>query len=266
MRSQLITSAFEATGISPLNPQRILDRFDRSTPSNQGTPDSDSSGLSASNWRKIDRRIRTLVDQHDVIETQKLRSAVHHISIQNQLLTEENKGLRDALITKKRRSKRGRPLPLDRSDSDHGGATFWSPRSVQRARDRQHQIDQEKEQKQRQKADQIETQRANQLLKARLLEERRVKRAADREVARQRRADEAKQKHLNQIARRARQQHQKALRIARSARQVPSTPRKQQKKRINTPSRAVEVVEVASPASTLSTRRGRLIRTPGRYQ
>ena len=206
------------------------------------------------------------MDQYDDRETRKLRSAVHHISIQNQLLKEENKGLRDALVTKKRRSKRGRPLPLDGSDSDHAGAMFWSPHSVQRARDRQHQIDQEKEQKQRQKADQIETRRANQLLKARLLEERRAKRAADREVAAQRRADEAKQKHLNQIARKARQQHQKALKIAQSARQVPSTPRKQQKKRINTPSRAVEVVEAASPVLTPSTRRGRQIRTPSRYR
>ncbi|KAF1978840.1 hypothetical protein BU23DRAFT_404471, partial [Bimuria novae-zelandiae CBS 107.79] len=31
MRPQLILSAFEATGIWPLNPQRILDRFHQST-------------------------------------------------------------------------------------------------------------------------------------------------------------------------------------------------------------------------------------------
>jgi hypothetical protein len=122
MRPQLILSAFEATGLSPLNPQRILDRFDRSTPSNRYTPDSDSSGLSASNWRKINRRLRSLEDQFDTTVVQQLSYTIYHISIQKQLLEEENKGLREALITKKRRSKRGRPLPLDQSDSNHGGA------------------------------------------------------------------------------------------------------------------------------------------------
>ena len=113
MRPQLILSAFEATGLSPLNPQRILDRFDRSTPSDRYTPDSDSSGLSALNWRKINRRLRSLEDQFDTTVVQQLSHTIHHISIQKQLLEEENKGLREALITKKRRSKRGRPLPLN---------------------------------------------------------------------------------------------------------------------------------------------------------
>jgi hypothetical protein len=188
MRSQLILSAFEATGISPLNPQRILDRFDRSTPSDRNTPDSDSSGLSASNWRKIDRRLKSLVDQRDNTIAQQLSQTIHHISITNQLLQEENKGLREALTTKKRKAKRGRPLPLDRSDSYHGGAVIWSPRSVQRARDRQQQLDQEKEQKQRQKAIQTEARKASQLLKARLAKERSIARVAAREAAAQRRA------------------------------------------------------------------------------
>lgn len=266
MRSPLILSAFEATGISPLNPQRILDRFNQSTPSNQSISDSDSSELSVSNWRKINRRLRSLEDQFDTTVVQQLSHTIHHISIQNQLLKEEIKGLQDALITKKRRSKRGRPLPLNQSDSDHGGAKFWSPHKVQRARDLQHQIDQDKKQKKRQKADQIEARRASQLLKARLLEERRVKRAADREACRRQKADAAAQRRLDQQARRAQKQHQRSIRIARSAPKMPSTPRKKIIRRAKAPSGAVEVVEAASPASTLSTRRGRQIRTPSRYR
>lgn len=76
---------------------------------------------------------------------QQLSYTIHHISIQKQLLEEENKGLREALTTKKRRSRKGRPLPPDRSDSYYGGAVIWSPRSVQRARERQQQLDQDKE-------------------------------------------------------------------------------------------------------------------------
>ncbi|KAF1978838.1 hypothetical protein BU23DRAFT_563725 [Bimuria novae-zelandiae CBS 107.79] len=160
---------------------RILDRFDQSTPADRGTPDSDNSGLSASNWRKIDRRLRALVDIRVNTEAQKLSSAIHHISIQNQLLRTENKGLREALVTKKRRSKKGRPLPLDRSNSPHGEAQFWSPHNVQRARDLQQQKDAEEAENQRQKADRAEARKANQQLKARLAEERRATRTANRE-------------------------------------------------------------------------------------
>ncbi|KAL5400462.1 hypothetical protein PMIN04_013195, partial [Paraphaeosphaeria minitans] len=112
------------------------------------------------------------------------------------LLEEENKHLQEALVTKKRRSTRGRPLPLNWRDSYHRGAVFWSPRSVQRARDRQHQDDLDKERKQREKADQMEARRASQQLKARLLHERRVARSTARARARQR-ADEAIQKRLD---------------------------------------------------------------------
>ncbi|OAF98483.1 uncharacterized protein CC84DRAFT_1182168 [Paraphaeosphaeria sporulosa] len=193
MRPQLILSAFEATGIWPLNPQRILDRFHQSTPSCRDTPNSDTSALSASDWRKINQLLKAVVGVGGDSQAKKLSQTVHHITIQKQLLDEENKHLREALLTKKRRSKKGRPLPLDQS---YGGAIFWSPSKVQRARDLEHQLDQVEKQKERQQADQIEARRANQLLNARLAEERRVARVADREARRRQRADAAIQRRL----------------------------------------------------------------------
>jgi hypothetical protein len=107
-------------------------------------------------------------------KAKKLSQTVHHISIQKQLLEHENQGLREALVIQKKRSKRGRPLPLDRPDEYHSRAVFWSPYSVQQARDRQHQKDVEEQQIQLQKSEQAEARQASRQLKARLLQERRV--------------------------------------------------------------------------------------------
>ncbi|KAF9728430.1 hypothetical protein PMIN01_13563 [Paraphaeosphaeria minitans] len=196
----------------------------------------------------------------------KLSQTVHHITIQKQLPQEENQGLQEALAIKKRRAIKRRPLPLNRSDSYHGGAVFWSPRSAQRARDRQQQKDHDKAEFRRQKADQAEARRANQQLKARLLYERRVARLAATEARKRQRADKALRRRLNQQARRVQKQHQQSIKIARSAPKRPSTPRKQVIRPVQTLSGAVDPGEGASSASTPSTRRGRQAKTPSKYR
>lgn len=62
MRPKLIMSAFAAVGIWPMDPERILARFDQITLSNRDIPNSDTSRLSASDWRRINRQLRVLVN------------------------------------------------------------------------------------------------------------------------------------------------------------------------------------------------------------
>jgi hypothetical protein len=81
MRSPLILSAFEATGISPLNPARVLDRFGQSTLSDQGSSDSSTSALSASDWRKINQLLKAVVDIGGDGQAQKLSQTIHYITI-----------------------------------------------------------------------------------------------------------------------------------------------------------------------------------------
>lgn len=131
----------------------------------QGSSDS-TSALSASDWRKINQ----------------LKAVV---------------GVRGD-----RQTKKGRLLPFDQSDNYCGGAVIWSHRSVQRACDRQGQLDHEKEQMERQKASQIETRRANHSPQARLAEKRCVEHAADRELAVQCRDDDGKKKQRDTSIRR----------------------------------------------------------------
>jgi hypothetical protein len=57
-KEETILKAFEATGVSPLKPEVILKRFNTRQPTQGSSSDSDSSALSASDWRKI----RQLID------------------------------------------------------------------------------------------------------------------------------------------------------------------------------------------------------------
>ncbi|KAK1918699.1 hypothetical protein P3342_001748 [Pyrenophora teres f. teres] len=79
----LILKAFEATGIWPMDANVILRRF-------ASTPDaerSSSSGLSDHDWRKLDRLVRAAFNDSHQYEARKLRSSVHHISVQYELYT-----------------------------------------------------------------------------------------------------------------------------------------------------------------------------------
>ncbi|PVH92752.1 hypothetical protein DM02DRAFT_477238, partial [Periconia macrospinosa] len=102
MRQPLILRAFEATGISPLNPTTILNRFDQPQPSEQGSRESSTSVLSASDWTKIDQLLKAHVDVGASNGAKKLSRTVHSISVRAQLAEHENKGLREALATQKK--------------------------------------------------------------------------------------------------------------------------------------------------------------------
>jgi hypothetical protein len=59
------------------------------------------------------------------------------LQVQNELLNHENQGLRAALVTKRKNSKKRKPLDLQQRQEYHGGAVFWSPRKVREARARE---------------------------------------------------------------------------------------------------------------------------------
>ena len=190
----MILKAFKATGISPFNPESILKRFSKASQPELESRRSSSSVLSASDWRKIERLVRVVVDDAASREAKKLSQTIHSISTQNQLLKHENEGLRIALSTKKKHQKRSKPLADDQSAEYSGGAVFWSPSKIQAARDRLQQQKAEAEQLRLQKTERAEARRASKQLKARLLEERRVARAEAQEARAKEKADRASER------------------------------------------------------------------------
>jgi hypothetical protein len=107
-----ILKAFEATGLSPLQPEVILKRFNQPAQSGQSS-DSDSSALSTSDWRKIRQLVDYAVADRDQRKILKLNQTIHRLSVRSVLAEHENVRLKEALINERQRRKRGKALPLE---------------------------------------------------------------------------------------------------------------------------------------------------------
>ncbi|KAI0569295.1 hypothetical protein TUN199_11454 [Pyrenophora tritici-repentis] len=208
-KKETILKAFEATGLSPLNPEVILKRFIQPAQSGQSS-DSDSSALSASNWRKTERLLRQVVHNRSDPRAQKLSRAFHSISVQKSLLTHEAQGLMQALVNERQRRKRGKALPLEAGEDYHGGAVFWSPRKVKEALDRQHQQGLEEERLQHQRAEAARLREIKKQEKLQAAQQKRAARAAAQIIRQEEKAREATDRALRQAARKAQQQLRQA--------------------------------------------------------
>ena len=82
----LILRSFETTGISPLQPSVILQRFAKDTPESSNSSTSSSSVYSGKDWLKIETLLRKVVRDESSRELSKLSRSLHHSSVQNQLL------------------------------------------------------------------------------------------------------------------------------------------------------------------------------------
>ena len=113
----------------PQNANVILKRF-RVSDSDSNSTSSDESETSLSGWFAISRRLKKVVKDNTEKKTMQLAQAIHHLICENELLKHENEGLREALLIKKKLQSRGRPFQPQEEDLEHGGAKWWSPRSI----------------------------------------------------------------------------------------------------------------------------------------
>jgi hypothetical protein len=198
----LILEAFKATGIWPIDANVILRRF-ASTPEAER---SSSSELSDHDWRKMDRLIRAAVTDGHQYEARKLRSSVHHLSVQNELLKHEVEGLREALRHKKKHKKKGKALDLHQRQEYHGSAVYWSPRKLREARAREAVRERDETEEKLQKARAKKQREEAKLQRLVELEQRRVERQRLKEARELERAEKAAER-----ARKVEAQYQKKL-------------------------------------------------------
>jgi hypothetical protein len=133
----------------------------------------------------------------------KLTSSDHRLATENKLRALEIERLRASLATKNKRTSHGKALPLPMEEKSIGGATFFSPRSVRRAKAKLKQMEPEK------KEHQAEVQKADKKkLKAdtKLIEEKLAKEAAEARVK------DKKKKEREKAERAAKAVEQKAIR------------------------------------------------------
>jgi hypothetical protein len=186
-RKELAAKAFAATGIWPMEPEVVLDRF---TTESSEDAEAGPAELSQGYWQRMERLIRCAVSDNTAEESKRLSLALHELQVQNQLLSVENEGLRDALTTK-RNHKKGRVLDLQQREEFHGGAVFWSPRKIREARAREVVKEKEAHELRLQKANDKELKAAATLYKQKIQEERRIARERAKVVREKERATRA---------------------------------------------------------------------------
>ena len=95
--AELVKKAFTATGIYPVNPNVILDRFRHATPEDSGSVSSGSTAYSAEDWLRACTTLRAEVKNPRSVGARKLGQTIHHLSTQVELLHSELEALRKKL-------------------------------------------------------------------------------------------------------------------------------------------------------------------------
>jgi hypothetical protein len=257
----LILKAFEATGIWPMDANVILRRF-ASTPEAER---SSSSGLSDHDWRKMDRLVRAAVTNSHQYEARKLRSSVHHLSVQNELLKHEVEGLREALQHKEKHKKKGKALDLQQRQEYHGGAVHWSPRKLREARAREAVRERDETEEKLQKARSKRQREEARLQRQVELEEKRLERQRLKEMRELERAEKAAERARQVEAQHQKKAIQKAPQRKRKASQVTPSSNKRQK-RAGAAHAGVQAGDEPSAAPPKVTSHGRSVNLPQKFR
>jgi hypothetical protein len=256
----LILTAFEATGIWPMDANVVLRRFASTLEGERSL----SLGLSNNDWRKLDRLVRVAVKDTQQEESKKLSLSLHYISVQNELLKHENEGLREALQHKKKHKKKGKALDLQQRQEYHGGAVHWSPRKLREARAREAVRERDEIEEKLQKARAKKQREEAQLQRQVELEEKRVERQRLKEIREKERAEKAAKRQRQKDERDRAKALQSSQKGKKRALQGVSSSIKRQKRDLNEPAGA-RPREEPSAAPPKLTSRGRNIKLPSKY-
>jgi hypothetical protein len=179
-----VWKSFSSTGIWPKNSEAILKRFHHTNTSEDEAVNNLSAPLDT-DWR----RTRKLIDESAKDGAEKvaktLTQALHRLQVNNELISQENEGLREALQTKKKNKKKGIPLDLQQRQEYHGGAVIWSPRKGREAEVRRTIMERQAEQEKLNKAKRKQEKEDAKIQKQLELEQRRDERERLKESERE---------------------------------------------------------------------------------
>jgi transcriptional regulator with XRE-family HTH domain len=260
-----ISKAFEATGIHPLNRDRILNRFAPKPAEDTTTASTPLQHPPGTDSRTILRQFDRVVGDKQSAEVRALRHVIHHLAIDNELLRDENKGLIESLSIKKRQDKKSKALDLVKPTlDDWGGARWYSPRSFAEARHRERILQDTQHQEKLEKARIKELKKANKLYNNKIAEQKRVAAAQAKEVRDRERAEERaainarkEQRRKDKEARNAQNTIQLPNKGKRKASTAPAAETIKKRRVVGARSRAV-VASPAPPTRTHTTRSGRI--------
>jgi hypothetical protein len=226
-----VLSAFVSTGIHPLEPDVILDRFKKSTPPPPVTPPEQTEpqpAASSPNWRRCRSDFDRAVRYGDQEAANKALQAIHQLHVQNELKDHRIADLEQAIQAKKKRSKKKKVLPLSPRDPNvQGGAVFYDPLSKARADRRMRDAEKQEIAEEAAKADQKQVRYNHKLLREKTKADNAEKTARRREETAQRRAQEDREKQ----ARKAEKERVRELKNAQKVSKLPKQARKKTSKK-----------------------------------
>ena len=180
-----IHAGFFATSIWPFNPTKVLKQLEAKTPS-PPMSDTERRRKTPKSVRGVRRAIKAIKaeDPHpDALEN--IIRAAEKLSITANIQAHELKGLREALVSEKKRRKRGKAMGLFDKDKP-GQAMFFSPGRIAAVRARQEELEAQQEQEKLAKEEEKKRRVIERELKAQ--EARKRKEAKQEEAARKRAA------------------------------------------------------------------------------
>ncbi|KAL1995986.1 hypothetical protein VTN49DRAFT_521 [Thermomyces lanuginosus] len=126
-----IRSGFEACGLNPFNPDRVIERFRARSESLASS--NDSSDFNPEDWKGMRELLYQIVKDTGDKRVKKLVRGIHNMSVEVSTLRLENRGLRESLERQRRQKQRGKPLDFGDSDAEGSHGQFNSPSKLGRA-------------------------------------------------------------------------------------------------------------------------------------
>ena len=193
-----IRSAFAATAVYPLSPEKILNQLKKKTPSPISS-DSESKRKTPGSVRGVRRAIKAIRSETTDIAAglDLIIRASEKLAIRNNILEHEIIGLRTALVDEKKRRKRGKPMGLWDKD-EPGQAIFFSPAKIAAVRARQGELEAQKEQEKLKKELERQNKAVEKERKAQEVQERRETRTRKQQQRQAEKEARTTQQQLNQ--------------------------------------------------------------------
>ncbi|KAF1937533.1 hypothetical protein EJ02DRAFT_313301, partial [Clathrospora elynae] len=190
---------------------------------------------------------------------------LHHLQVNNELVSQENKGLREAVQTKKKQKQKGVPLDLQQRQEYHGSAVMWSPRKGREAGVRRTVMEQQAEQEKLDKAKRKQEKEDAKIQKQLELEQRRDERERLKKEREKEKEKKAAEKQRQKAEKEATKSGQAAQQLKRKAPQsVP--PKNKRQKQSGGSALKVAVPEATSSPLPRITSRGRNITLPSKFR
>jgi hypothetical protein len=263
-----ILKGFRATGIWPMDREVVIEKFNQppTTPDREAnTEPGTEPDIYPNTWDRVDYLLTKLHKEVDAQKVRELETSVHRATTQSKLMRNENEGLRASLVTKNKRRRHGKVLPLAQTSETGGGGAFYSPRKVAKGRAERLGKEQKELQEKAAKAKMKDLKAASKLLKEKLLQEKRVAAAEAKLVKEKEKAEKAAEKARNIEARNTQKAIQQAQKGKRKASQASSTKNKRQKQSGGGAATAEGGGASIEPPSKV-TSRGRSIKVPQKFR